>query len=104
MTRPHAILAAGYRWCEACQAFNFPVDAIYLGPSGTGHLVMAEYFGCEHGTGTAIVDTAEVQPDQRCTAATISGKRCRNATVEAGRCRIHASAIRNVARKLLQEP
>jgi hypothetical protein len=104
MIRLHPLLAAGYRWCEACQMFSFPVDAAYLGPSETGLLVMAEYFGCEHGTGTVIVDTAEIQPDQRCTAATANGRRCRNATIEAGRCRVHASAIRNVARKLLQEP
>jgi hypothetical protein len=78
--------------------FSLPVDAAYLGPSETGLLVMAEYFGCEHGTGTAIVDTAEVQPDQRCTAATANGKRCRNATSEAGRCGIHATAARKAKR------
>jgi len=92
MTRPHPLLAAGYRWCEACQMFGFPVDAAYLGPSDMGHFVMAEYFGCEHATGTAIVDTADVQPDKRCTAETANGKRCRNATSEAGRCRVHATA------------
>ena len=98
MSRPHALLAAGYRWCEECQKFSFPVDAAYLEPSDAGFLVMAEYFGCEHGTGTTIVNTADIQPDRRCTAATANGRRCRNATTEAGRCGIHATAARKAKR------
>jgi hypothetical protein len=96
--RPHALLAAGYRWCEKCQKFAFPVDAAYLGSSSAGYLVLAEYFGCEHGTGTTIVDTADIQPDQRCTAETANGRRCRNAASEVGRCRTHASATRKAER------
>ena len=98
MIRLHPLLAAGYRWCETCQLFSFPVDAAYLGPSDAGFLVLAEYFGCEHGTGMVIVDTADIQPDRRCTAVTTSGKRCRNATSEAGRCGIHATAARKAKR------
>jgi len=87
--RDHALIAAGRAWCESCQVWGLPTDAAWL----TSTLVIASYAGCRHVTHTAVVDSASLEPDERCLATTRRGRRCQLRAGRGGRCPVHRAVM-----------
>jgi hypothetical protein len=88
------LAAAGRSWCEACQEWGLPQDAIFLGEG----LILATYAGCDHVATTRLVDTTELRPDVRCTATTKAGRRCHLDAGPGGLCPTHAGSRREASR------